>query len=40
MIRILSDLHLYDARTHVRELPQFAPLLAGVRKQVIKGDPC
>ena len=40
MIRILSDLHLYDARTQVRALPQLEPLLAGVRTLVLNGDTC
>ena len=35
MIRILSDLHLYDARTQVRALSQLEPLLAGVRTLVL-----
>jgi predicted phosphodiesterase len=40
VLRILSDLHLYDAGTRVRELPQLEPLLAGVRTLVINGDSC
>ena len=40
MIRILSDLHLYDARTQVRALSQLEPLLAGVRTLVLNGDTC
>jgi len=40
MIRILSDLHLYDARTQVRDLSQLEPLLAGVRTLVLNGDTC
>jgi predicted phosphodiesterase len=40
MIRILSDLHLYDARTEVRDLRQLEPLLAGVRMLVLNGDTC
>lgn len=40
VIRILSDLHCYDARTQVRELRQLAPLLEGVRMLVLNGDSC
>jgi predicted phosphodiesterase len=40
MLRILSDLHLYDARTDVRELRQLEPLLADVRTLVLNGDTC
>lgn len=40
MLRILSDLHLYDARTQVREPGQLAPLLAGVQTLVLNGDCC
>jgi predicted phosphodiesterase len=40
MLRILSDLHLYDARTQVRDLRQLEPLLDGVRTLVINGDSC
>lgn len=40
MLRILSDLHLYDARTQVRELRQLEPLLAGVQTLVLNGDSC
>ncbi|HEY0943990.1 MAG TPA: metallophosphoesterase [Opitutaceae bacterium] len=40
MLRILSDLHLYDAATRVRDLTQLEPLLAGVRTLVINGDSC
>ena len=40
MFRILSDLHLFDARTQVRDLRQLEPLLAGVRTLVINGDSC
>src|SRR5262245_59966341 len=40
MIRILSDLHLHDARTQVRELAQLAPLLSGVRTLVLNADTC
>lgn len=40
MLRILSDLHLFDARTQVRELGQLAPLLDGVRTLVLNGDSC
>jgi predicted phosphodiesterase len=40
MLRILSDLHLLDARTQVRELGQLRPLLAGVQVLVLNGDTC
>ncbi len=40
MFRILSDLHLYDARTRVRDLRQLEPLLAGVQTLVVNGDSC
>jgi predicted phosphodiesterase len=40
MLRILSDLHVYDARSQVRDLGQLEPLLAGVRTLVINGDSC
>lgn len=40
MLRILSDLHLHDARTGVRELRQVEPLLVGVRTLVLNGDTC
>jgi predicted phosphodiesterase len=40
MLRILSDLHLFDARTLVRDLRQLEPLLAGVETLVINGDSC
>ena len=40
MLRILSDLHVYDARTQIRDLSQLEPLLAGVQTLVINGDSC
>ena len=40
MLRILSDLHLYDTHTLVRDLRQLEPLLAGVHTLVINGDSC
>lgn len=40
MIRILSDLHCYDARTLVRDLRQLHPLLEGVPDLVLNGDSC
>jgi predicted phosphodiesterase len=40
MIRILSDLHVYDDRTRVRDLDQLEPLLVGVRTLIINGDSC
>jgi len=38
MLRILSDLHLLDARTAVRALAQLEPLFAGVDTLVLNGD--
>jgi predicted phosphodiesterase len=40
MLRILSDLHLGDARTQLRDVAQLEPLLAGVRTLVLNGDTC
>lgn len=40
MLRILSDLHLFDARSEVRDLRQLEPLLAGVQTLVLNGDTC
>ena len=40
MLRILSDLHIYDARSQVRNLEQLEPLLAGVQTLVLNGDSC
>ncbi|WP_164976064.1 metallophosphoesterase [Oleiharenicola lentus] len=40
MIRILSDLHCYDARTLVRDFQQLLPLLEGVPELVLNGDSC
>ncbi len=40
MLRILSDLHLFDARTLVRDLAQLDPLLTGVETLVLNGDTC
>lgn len=40
MLRILSDLHLYDARTQLRALEQLEPLFAGVQTLVLNGDTC
>ncbi len=40
MLRILSDLHLFDAATQVRDLRQLEPLLADVHTLVINGDSC
>ena len=36
----MSDLHVYDARTQIRDLSQLEPLLAGVQILVINGDSC
>lgn len=40
MIRVLSDLHLFDARTQVRNLAQLEPLFVGVDELVLNGDTC
>lgn len=40
MLRILSDLHVYDVRGQIRSLDQLEPLLAGVRTLVLNGDSC
>jgi len=40
VLRILSDLHIYDAGSRVRELRQLDPLLTGVQTLVINGDSC
>ncbi len=40
MLRILSDLHVFDAQTQIRDLRQLEPLLAGVRTLIINGDSC
>lgn len=40
MLRILSDLHVYDSQSQIRDLGQLAPLLAGVRTLVLNGDSC
>ena len=40
MLRILSDLHVFDAQGQIRDLRQLEPLLAGVRTLVINGDSC
>jgi predicted phosphodiesterase len=40
VLRILSDLHVYDVRSQVRDLRQLEPLLAGVHTLVINGDSC
>lgn len=40
MLRILSDLHLFDARTLVRDLAQLEPLFTGVETLVLNGDTC
>ncbi|MDQ5978622.1 MAG: Metallophos 2 protein [Verrucomicrobiota bacterium] len=40
VLRILSDLHCYDARTQVRDLSQLEPLLEGVGTLVLNGDSC
>jgi len=40
VLRILSDLHFYDARAQVRDLRQLEPLLVGVRTLVSNGDSC
>ncbi len=40
VIRILSDLHCYDARTLVGDLRQLQPLFEGVASLVLNGDSC
>ncbi len=40
VIRILSDLHCYDARTLVADFRQLQPLLEGVPGLVLNGDSC
>jgi len=40
MLRILSDMHLYDARTQVKDLRQLEPLFIGVRTLALNGDSC
>ena len=40
MLRILSDLHVYDAQTQIRDLRQLEPLLIGVKTLVLNGDTC
>jgi predicted phosphodiesterase len=40
VLRILSDLHVYDVRSQVRDFRQLEPLLAGVHTLVINGDSC
>ena len=40
VLRILSDLHVYDFQTQIRDLHQLEPLLAGVQTLVLNGDSC
>lgn len=40
MRRILSDLHVYDSQTQIRDLRQLEPLLVGVQTLVLNGDSC
>ena len=40
MLRILSDLHYRDASSHVHDLEQLNPLLAGVEQLWLNGDTC
>lgn len=40
VLRILSDLHLFDADSRIRNPEQLAPLFAGVDHLVLNGDTC
>lgn len=40
VIRILSDLHFYDAYVEVSEFRQLEPLLEGVHTLILNGDSC
>lgn len=40
MLRILSDLHVFDSQTQISDLRQLEPLLVGVKTLVINGDAC
>jgi predicted phosphodiesterase len=40
MLRIISDLHLFDGACRVRELRQLDPLIDGVDALLINGDSC
>ncbi len=40
LLRILSDLHLGDERSSLRDPAQLAPLLEGVGELVLNGDTC
>lgn len=40
MLRILSDLHFFDAASRVRRLEQLDPLLSGIDALVLNGDTC
>jgi predicted phosphodiesterase len=40
MLRILSDLHLFDGACRIRELRELDPLLEGVDTLLINGDLC
>lgn len=40
MLRILSDLHLFDADSRVRQAEQLTPLFHGVDHLVLNGDTC
>ena len=40
VLRILSDLHIFDADSRIRDPEQLAPLFAGVDHLVLNGDTC
>lgn len=40
MLRVLSDLHVFDADSRVRRLEQLTPLFSGVSHLVLNGDTC
>ena len=40
MLRILSDLHVFDSQTQIRDLRQLDSLLVGVKTLVLNGDSC
>ena len=40
MLRILSDLHVFDVHGQIRDFRQLEPLLVGVKTLVLNGDCC
>ncbi len=40
MLRILSDLHIFDADSRIREPEQLVPLFTGVDHLILNGDTC